>query len=271
MKIGIIGGSGFQNPSFFQLTKETELSTPFGNPSDVFRLGKVGDVECVLISRHGPGHTIPPTFVNYRANLWGLKELGCTHIIATTACGSLQEEYRPGDLVVIDSFIDRTVRRETTFFDGKNLTSETSGVCHIPMEPAFCSRLCDLVYETGKSAGKNIHPKATVVTIEGPRFSTISESRLFHSWGANLVNMTTVPEATLAKELGLLYVAIGLVTDYDCWNDTGRVSAHEVLRCFKENLEHMAFLVKKTVEKLSTMDWSEDIDSAKKLVKSSIV
>ena len=177
--------------------------------------------------RHGKGHTIMPTHVNYRANLWALKEEGCTHVLVTTACGSLREEIKPGDCVILDQFIDRTTKRVSTFYDGQ--PGHLKGVCHIPMDTPFCERTRGILIKTAKKLGEfsAVHENGTVLTIEGPRFSTKAESHLWRTWGAHIVNMTTVPEVCLARELGLSYSAVALATDYDCWRQPDEaVSTH---------------------------------------------
>lgn len=172
--------------------------------------------------RHGRSHSIMPSTVNYRANIWALRQLNCTHILASTATGSLQENIKPGDLVVLDSFIDRTTKRSQTFYDGSSQSD--LGVCHLPMSPAFCERTRKLLIDTAKELGLEAHPTGTVVTIEGPRFSSKAESLMFKQWNAHLVNMTTVPEVVLAKEAGICYASIAMATDYDSWR---------VVSCFK--------------------------------------
>ncbi|XP_046388495.1 S-methyl-5'-thioadenosine phosphorylase-like [Ischnura elegans] len=269
IKIGIIGGSGFANPDLFTEEGSKEVKTPFGNPSAPYRIGKVNGIECVLLARHGANHTIPPTYVNYRANIWGFKELGCTHIIATTACGSLQEDVHPGDIIMFNTFIDRTNLRTSTFFDG-TVTDKTKGVCHIPMEPALCDKLAEVIYNTACERNVKAHPKGTVVCIEGPRFSSIAESKLYRSWGAHAVNMTAVPELCLAKELGLLYCSVGVVTDYDCWHEV-IVNAQDVLKCFKKNIEKVSSVLHTAIPKIASMSWDDDIESLKKVVASSMV
>ena len=161
-----------------------------------------------------------PSNVNYRANLWALKEEGCSHVVVTTACGSLQEEVHPGDCVILDQFIDRTTKRVSTFYDGQ--PGSLQGVCHISMETPFCERTRDLIIRAATELGSfsNVHRRGTVLTIEGPRFSSKAESILWRQWGAHVVNMTTVPEVCLAKELGMCYAAIALPTDYDSWHQS---------------------------------------------------
>ena len=167
--------------------------------------------------RHGRNHNISPTHVNYRANVYALKEEGCTHVIVTTACGSLREEIHPGDVVLLDQFIDRTTKRTLTFYDGTPGAPE--GICHMQMGEPFCKHTRAVIARAADILGITCHPRGTAVTIEGPRFSTRAESDLYRSWGCDVVNMTTVPEVTLAKELGLCYSSIALPTDYDCWKE----------------------------------------------------
>lgn len=161
-----------------------------------------------------------PSNVNYRANLWALKAVGCSHVVVTTACGSLQEEVQPGDCVILDQFIDRTTKRVSTFYDGQPGSLE--GVCHIPMDTPFCDRTREIVIQAANELGffSNVHRHGTVLTIEGPRFSSQAESNLWRQFGAHVVNMTTVPEVCLARELGLCYAAIALPTDYDSWHQS---------------------------------------------------
>ncbi|KAL4825665.1 hypothetical protein H8958_007431 [Nasalis larvatus] len=217
VKIGIIGGTGLDDPEILEGRTEKYVDTPFGKPSDALILGKIKNVDCVLLARHGRQHTIMPSKVNYQANIWALKEEGCTHVIVTTACGSLREEIQPGDIVIIDQFIDRTTMRPQSFYDGSH--SCARGVCHIPMAEPFCPKTREVLIETAKKLGLRCHSKGTMVTIEGPRFSSRAESFMFRTWGADVINMTTVPEVVLAKEAGICYASIAMATDYDCWKE----------------------------------------------------
>ncbi|XP_030643921.1 S-methyl-5'-thioadenosine phosphorylase isoform X2 [Chanos chanos] len=217
IKIGIIGGSGLDDPDILEGRTERYVDTPFGKPSDALIVGKIKNVECVLLARHGRQHTIMPSNVNYQANIWALKEEGCTHILVTTACGSLKEEIQPGDIVIIDQFIDRTTKRAQTFYDGR--PTSPPGVCHIPMAEPFCTRTREVLLEVARALGVRCHPRGTMLTIEGPRFSSRAESLMFRQWGADVINMTTVPEVVLAKEAGLCYASIAMATDYDCWKE----------------------------------------------------
>uniref|UniRef100_A0A3B4DPD2 Purine nucleoside phosphorylase n=1 Tax=Pygocentrus nattereri TaxID=42514 RepID=A0A3B4DPD2_PYGNA len=217
LMIGIVGGSGLDDPDILECRTERFVDTPFGKPSDALIMGKIKNVDCVLLARHGRQHTIMPSNVNYRANIWALKQQGCTHVIVTTACGSLREDIQPGDIVLLDQFIDRSTKREQTFYDGS--PSSLQGVCHIPMAEPFCSRTREVLIDVVKGLGIRYHPRGTMLTIEGPRFSSRAESLMFRQWGADVINMTTVPEVILAKEVGLCYASIAMATDYDCWKE----------------------------------------------------
>ncbi len=245
VKIGIIGGSGLDDPKILKDTKEKEVDTPYGKPSSVLTTGKIDGVEVVILARHGKGHTITPTQVNYRANIWSLKQEGCTHIIATTACGSLREEIGRGDLVVLDQFIDFTRHRSITFHDNFN-----DGPKHTPMAEPFDKNLRGVLFSTGKELGYKIHEKGTVITIEGPRFSTKAESKMFRLWGADLINMSIAPEATLANEAGIPYAVVAMSTDYDClFDDIPPVTWEQILEVFHENAEKVKQLLIKVIPK----------------------
>ncbi|MCL4152759.1 UNVERIFIED_CONTAM: hypothetical protein GTU68_036856, partial [Idotea baltica] len=181
--------------------------------------------------RHGRNHSIFPSAVNYRANLLALKNLGCSHVIVSTACGSLREEIAPGNFVVIDQFIDRTTKRDSTFYDGS--CDDFKGILHIPMDNPFCSKTRQIIIDSAESLGNPVHSKGTMITIEGPRFSSKAESKMFRLWGADVINMTTVPEVILARELGLCYAAIAMATDYDCWREGEHVNVERVLATMK--------------------------------------
>ncbi|XP_022184740.2 S-methyl-5'-thioadenosine phosphorylase-like [Nilaparvata lugens] len=270
IKVGIIGGSGLNNPNFFKDEKELDIDTPFGKPSDVLISGKIENVDCVLLARHGRQHTISPTNVNYRANIWALKKAGCTHVIASSASGSLQEHIKPGDMVVVDSFIDRTTKRSASFYDGS--VDEAKGVCHIPMEPAFCNKTRQILIEAAEELAIPVHSSGTSVSIEGPRFSSRAESNLYRSWGIQLVNMTLVPEVVLAKEAGLCYAVVAMATDYDCWRISEEgVNVSDVLKTFKENVEKITKLFLKVVPRIAEENWDDTIDSLKATVESSIM
>lgn len=230
-------------------------------PSDNLLEGKINGVPCVVLARHGRKHDVNPTNVNYRANVWAMKLLGCTHLIVSTATGSLKEEIKRGDIVIPDSFVDRTQKRELTFYDGK--PGSPSGVCHTPMSPAFCERTRELLIRTAKDNGIAVLEKGTIVTIEGPRFSSKAESNIYRQWGCDLVGMTLVPECPLAKEAGLLYAAVAMATDYDCWKESECVSTAEVLKTFKENIVKVTKILTEAVTNIAKEDWTETIQNAR--------
>ena len=246
-KIAIIGGTGLENPHILQHPKIVNIETPYGNPSSSFRTGKIAGVEVAILSRHGREHTIPPTQVNNRANLWAIKKLECTHILATTACGSLREEINRGDLIILDQFIDFTRFREITFFE----KFAPGKLNHTPMADPFNYDLRELIIKKAGELNLKCHRKGTVVTIEGSRFSTRAESNMFRLWGADVINMSTAPECILANELEIPYAAIALSTDYDCWKtDENPVTWEEVLKVFKWNVENVIQLLVKTISVL---------------------
>lgn len=242
--IGIIGGSGLDDPAILKNPAERVASTPYGEPSSPVTCGEIEGVRVAVLARHGRKHTLYPSAVNYRANVWALKALGCTHILASTACGSLREVIEPGHLVFPDQFIDRTTKRESTFYDKDR-------VCHIPMAEPFCPSLRRLLIESAGRLGIPHHRTGTVVTIEGPRFSTKAESHLFRSWGCDVINMTTVPEATLAREAGLCYAAAAMSTDYDCWHETEEhVTIEKILEIMRKNADNVVRLLIETIPKI---------------------
>ena len=243
-KVGIIGGSGLDDPNLLKDYEETTLKTKYGNPSSAIVTGTIKGMEVAILARHGRDHSIYPSGVNYRANIWALKEIGCNHIIATTAVGSLRDEIHPGHLVFPDQFIDFTKKREYTFFDKDK-------VIHTPMADPFSETLRDHLIESAKILGLNYHPKGTVITIEGPRFSTRAESHMFRMIGADVINMSTVPEVSLAKELGIEYASIAMSTDYDCWKENEEsVTFEMVMETMKKNSENVKKLIVETIQKI---------------------
>jgi 5'-methylthioadenosine phosphorylase len=248
-KIGIIGGSGLDDPRLLKDARETTVSTSFGEPSSPLTTGSIEGRDVVILSRHGRHHTIPPTAVNYRANIRALKDAGCTAILATTACGSLREEIRRGDLVILDQFIDFTRFRKTTFFE--TFAAGAENAKHTPMADPFSATLRNRLISAAKGLGLRHHEKGTVVTIEGPRFSTRAESNMFRIWGADVINMSVAPEATLANEAGIPYAAVAMSTDYDCWKtDEAPVEWAEVLRIFEMNVENVKKLLLATIRSM---------------------
>ena len=243
-KIAIIGGSGFENPQILKNSGEIDLETPYGKTTSTFKTGKISGIDVVILSRHGRDHSIPPSQVNNRANLWAIKKLGCTHILATTACGSLREEINRGDLVILDQFIDFTRHREVTFHD----EFANGELKHTPMADPFNNDLRQKLIDNARELKLNYHSKGTVITIEGPRFSTRAESKMFRLWGAHVINMSIAPECILANELGIPYAAVALCTDYDCWKtDEEPVTWEEVLRVFNNNVENVIQLLVQTI------------------------
>lgn len=245
-KVGIIGGSGLDDPQILREPRERVVDTPFGEPTSPLTVGSIGGTEVVLLARHGREHTYPPTQVNYRANIHALKGEGCTHILATTACGSLREEIERGDLVVLDQFIDFTRRRPVTFFE--EFAPGAENAKHTAMADPFSEDLRGRLIEAGEALGLRIHKTGTVVTIEGPRFSTRAESEMFRIWGADVINMSVAPEAILANEAGIPYAAVAMSTDYDCWKtDEAPVEWAEILRVFQKNVENVKQLLLRTI------------------------
>jgi 5'-methylthioadenosine phosphorylase len=240
IKIGIIGGSGLDDPKILNNFSEKSIRTPFGNPSGKITLGKIGKTEVAILARHGKKHTIIPTHVPYRANIWALQKIGCTHIIATTACGSLRENLKPGDIIFPDQFIDNTKHRILTFYEDK--------LIHTPMSEPFSKELRKKLENTAKKMKIKYHNHGTMITIEGPRFSTKAESHMFRGWGADLINMSTVPEVILANELGIPYQSIAMATDYDCWKENEEpVTLEMILEIMKKNSEKVKKLLIETI------------------------
>lgn len=240
-KIGIIGGSGLDDAPFFKNEKKIEINTPFGKPSSTIKQGKIKDQTILTLARHGRCHSVVPSNVNYQANIWALKELGCKYILATTAVGSLREKIKPGHIVLPNQFIDFTKNRKTTFFNNDE-------VIHTPMANPFCNDIINLVSGVADSLNIATHTNKTVITIEGPRFSTKAESHMFRSWGADIINMSSCPEVALANELGLHYVSIAMSTDYDCWKeDEETVSWELVQKIMEENSGNVLNIIRKVI------------------------
>ena len=247
-RIAIIGGSGLEDPGLFEKENEVPVTTPWGAPSSPLSFGRIAGREVVLLSRHGRHHTIPPTQVNNRANIHALKEAGCTHILVTTACGSLREEIGRGDLVIPDQFIDFTRHRINTFYDA----FEPGDMKHTPMADPFDRHMREVLTATAERLGLRYHPAGTIITIEGPRFSTRAESKMFRLWGADIINMSIAPEVALANEAGIAYAAIAMSTDYDSWReDEEPVQWEEVLKVFRENVHNVINLIKEFIKEFT--------------------
>jgi 5'-methylthioadenosine phosphorylase len=246
-RIGIIGGSGLDDPEILAGARDEVAETPWGPPSSPLRRGTIQGVECVLLARHGREHTIPPTFVNNRANLHALRAAGCSSVLATTAVGSLREEIGRGDLVLLDQFLDFTRLRPLSFHE----RFEPGKPAHTPMAEPFDAGLRARLIESARALGLRHHARGTVVTIEGPRFSTRAESTLFRAWGADVINMSTAPECALAAEAGLPYAAVAMATDYDSWKaDEPPVTRDEITRIFAANVEAVVRLLVRTIASL---------------------
>jgi len=246
-KIGIIGGSGLDNPDFFQNPKDLDVETPYGKLASPLKTGQIEGKEVVMCARHGREHTFPPTQVNFRANIHALKEAGCESILATTAVGSLRQEIDRGHLVILDQFIDFTRFRSISFYE----SFEPHNPMHTPMADPFDEDLRGRMIKACQGLGITHHEKGTVVTIEGPRFSTRAESNMFRLWGADVINMSTAPEAILSNEAGLPYAAVAMSTDYDCWK-TGEapVTWDEILKIFTENAQKVTSMLIETIKSM---------------------
>jgi 5'-methylthioadenosine phosphorylase len=243
-KIGIIGGTGLEDPDILKNPHTIQQATPFGVTSSYLKAGEINGVEVVLLSRHGQKHTIPPSGVNNRANVFALKKVGCTHILATTACGSLREEIGRGQLVFPDQFIDFTRHRSSTFYE----EFRPGELKHTPMADPFNKDLREKLISRADSLGFMNHPKGTVITIEGPRFSTRAESKMFRMWGADIINMSTAPEVILANEAGIPYAAIAMSTDFDAWKDDEQpVTWDAVMEIFNQNVQKVLQLIQEVL------------------------
>ena len=241
-KIGIIGGSGFYNIDGIGNVKKVKVTTPFGRPSDDFVTGILGGKEVVFLARHGQGHTTLPSEINYRANIYGMKKLGVEQIISVSACGSLKEELKPLDIVIPDQFIDRTnIGRLMTFF-GDGI------VAHIQFADPVCTQLAKALAEAGRKAGANVHLGGTYINMEGPQFSTKAESKLYRAWGVDIIGMTNLAEAKLAREAEVCYATIACITDYDCWRmdegSGGSVSLEMIIANLCKNVDVSKRIIK---------------------------
>ncbi|KQM11485.1 5'-methylthioadenosine phosphorylase [Methanomassiliicoccales archaeon RumEn M1] len=240
-RIGIIGGTGVYDPEIFEIKDKVVLSTPYGAPSDAVLVGEMNGVEVAFLSRHGSGHVYPPHRVNYRANIWAMKHLGVERIISPCAVGSLQEKFRPGELVIVDQFIDFTKGRDYTFYDGAKTV-------HISMADPFCKEMNALFASEARRLELPFHEGGTYICIEGPRFSTRAESRMFRSF-ADIIGMTLAPECQLAREAEICYTSLATITDYDVWADEP-VDTATVLRTMAESVDRVRRLITATIDKI---------------------
>lgn len=244
-KIGVIGGSGLYEMDDLNDIREKDIETPFGRPSAPLITGRMGDVEMVFLPRHGRGHTILPAEINFRANIYALKQLGVQRILSISAVGSMKEEIKPGDMVIVDQFIDRTSGRPSTFF-GDGI------VAHIPFAEPVCPELRQCFQESCRSLDINYHSQGTYLCINGPQFSTRAESNLYRQWNVDVIGMTNMPEARLAREAQICYATLALATDYDCWKDDhDDVSVDAVLTIIRKNVENARKIIREMVLRIS--------------------
>lgn len=228
--VGVIGGSGLYDIEGLTSTRTVRVCTPFGAPSGAITVGSLEGIRVAFLSRHGRGHLLNPSGINYRANIFALKSLGVSHVISISAVGSMKESIQPGDVVVPDQFIDLTKRRVSTFFDN-------GVVAHVAFGEPVCAELGQVLLSAGEKVGANLHRSGTYVCMEGPQFSTKAESRLYRQWGVDVIGMTNMPEAKLAREAELCYATLALVTDYDCWHETEEaVTVEAVLGTLHRNV-----------------------------------
>jgi 5'-methylthioadenosine phosphorylase len=244
VKIGIIGGSGLYDMADVTDRTEVTLTTPFGEPSGPYLLGTLRGKRVAFLARHGAGHRLLPSELNFRANIFGMKMLGVEYILSASAVGSLKEEYKPLDIVIPDQFIDRTKGRISTFF-GRGLAA------HVGFAHPFCKILSRVVSTSGQTSGATVHVGGTYVCMEGPQFSTLAESKLYRSWGADIIGMTNLQEAKLAREAEICYSTIALVTDYDCWHpDHDHVTVEMVIANLMQNAKTAQHIIANAVEAL---------------------
>jgi len=239
--LGVIGGSGLYSMKDLKVLEEITVDTPYGPPSDPLILGELKGTRLAFLPRHGIGHRIPPSEINYRANIFAMKKIGVERIVSISAVGSMKEEIAPGHIVLPDQFIDRTYRRNNTFF--------TNGIVgHVSLAEPICPDLQGIVYQANKIAGATVHKGGTYVCIEGPQFSTRAESLLYRQWGVDVIGMTNVTEAKLAREAGICYVTIALSTDYDCWRvEEEPVTLEAVMEIMHNNVELAQNILKEVV------------------------
>ena len=242
--IGLIGGSGLYDIDGLQDKQWRTVDTPWGEPSDALLFGRLGEVDCVFLPRHGRGHRIPPSRLNYRANIAALKQSGVTDVVSLSAVGSLKEDLPPGHFVVIDQFVDRSFAREKSFFD-------TGCVAHVSMADPLCPRIGAVLHEEGRALGLPISRGGTYLVMEGPQFSTRAESELYRSWNCDVIGMTNMPEAKLAREAELCYATVAMVTDYDCWRqDHEPVTVDAVVAVMTANAQKARDLVRAVIPRL---------------------
>jgi 5'-methylthioadenosine phosphorylase len=242
--VGVIGGSGLYEMEGLTVAEERRIETPFGEPSDPFVIGDVDGVRVAFLARHGAGHRTIPTDINYRANLYGFKVLGVHTILSASAVGSMKLDYAPTDIVFPHQFIDRTRHRPDTFF-GNGI------VGHVAFADPICASAALAMSDAGREAGAKVHPGGVYVCIEGPQFSTRAESNLYRSWGVDIIGMTNVTEAKLAREAEICYVTMALVTDYDCWHESGDVSVEQIMGYLRANAAMAQKIIRMTIPRVA--------------------
>ena len=242
--VGVIGGSGLYEMEGLEDVETVSLATPFGDPSDAFIVGRLEGIRMAFLPRHGKGHRIQPSSVNFRANIYAMKMLGVQWIIGVSAVGSMKETIHPGHMVIPEQFIDRTVGRPSTFF-GNGI------VGHVSFADPVCPDLSQVLFHAGKEVGATVQKGGTYLCIEGPQFSTRAESRLYRTWGVDVIGMTNLPEAKLAREAEICYASIAFATDYDCWHmEAGDVSIAEVLRIIAESTQVAKKVIRQAIQRL---------------------
>ena len=246
VSLGVIGGSGLYDIEGLKAVREVRVRTPYGAPSDAIIVGTLGETRVAFLSRHGRGHRLNPSEINYRANLYALKSLGISRVISVSAVGSMKESICPGDVVLPDQFVDLTKRRVSTFFEG-------GVVAHVAFGEPVCPVLAGALAGSGQQLGATVHRGGTYLCIEGPQFSTKAESRLYRQWGVEVIGMTNMPEAKLAREAELCYATVALVTDYDCWHETeAAVTVEAILATLHQNVALAKRILRVAVPSVAT-------------------
>ena len=258
--LGVIGGSGLYQMEGLDVTEKVTVETPYGSPSDEIILGTLRGTKMAFLPRHGVGHFIPPSEINFRANIFAMKKIGVEKIISVSAVGSMKEEYPPGHFVVPDQFIDRTHRRISTFFT-------TGMVGHVSLADPVCETTGAVLFQAAEKAGATVHKGGTYICIEGPQFSTRAESNVYRQWGVDVIGMTNVTEAKLAREAGICYSTLALVTDYDCWHiEEEPVTLEAVLEIMHQNVERAQKVINELVPMLGNVESCCCADAAKQAV-----
>lgn len=242
--VGVIGGSGLYEMEGMKNARKVRVRTPFGDPSDVIMVGEIEDRTFAFLPRHGRGHRFSPSRINFRANVYAMKKIGASQLLSISAVGSMKEKIRPGDIVVVDQFFDQTKFRPNTFFDD-------GIVGHVMFAEPVCPRLAEVVYRAARAVTDRVHKGGTYLCMEGPAFSTRAESRIYRRWGVDVIGMTNMPEAKLAREAELCYATLALATDYDCWHETEEdVTIEAVLSVLRSNVEKSKRIVREVARRL---------------------